>query len=411
MDQIDPSNLSLQNDIGWALLDQALVFAAKGRTDERLEKIMEAERAYIKAHPDEADAVGVAARGSLLVEKADALAASGRLREARETVQKSIDLFKGMITAHQDSPAFLAYLLEARKREVDIRLTAGDGSGADAADSEVSKLSEQYENKIQSSNHVAGKLFAAHVEHVVKADKLFKQGNYTAALNEIITAESFMREYIQLRPADFRGYDQLRNIYDWLQFMQEKLKNSGARSAALTASMQAAQIAVLLAPDDSKRKMSSRVLYARRKLSIFLYENGDVASALAMVQREVDIVEGLVQENSQNAYNVWLLGNTRCELGIFRRDLKIVGWEEAIRSGLVHILKAAEIDTKNPAYPKDLGMWRKYLAEKLEADGLKEKAEIEYRQALKYYEKAAVLGPKDSEVANEIRDLAKRGYR
>jgi hypothetical protein len=54
--------------------------------------------------------------------------------------------------------------------------------------------------------------------------------------------------------------------------------------------------------------------------------------------------------------------------------LKKAGWEEAIQSGLIHIQKAAEIDRKNPEYPKELEMWRTYLAQELEADGRKESA-------------------------------------
>jgi hypothetical protein len=94
-----------------------------------------------------------------------------------------------------------------------------------------------------------------------------------------------------------------------------------------------------------------------------------------------------------------------------RRYLKKAGWEETIRSGLVQIQKAAKIDTKNPEYWKEVGSWRKYLAEELNNDLEKEKASLEYRVALEMYNNAARISPGDKGVQEALRELADRGVR
>lgn len=120
--------------------------------------------------------------------------------------------------------------------------------------------------------------------------------------------------------------------------------------------------------------------------------------------------ERLVQEGKQNAAYLRWLGNAKCGLGMVRRDReKETGWEEAIRSGLIHIQKAAEIDTKSADYLNEVGSWRKYLAEQLKADGLKDEALAEYRLALNAYRKAKALSPKDDEAAKAIRELSQLG--
>jgi tetratricopeptide (TPR) repeat protein len=93
-----------------------------------------------------------------------------------------------------------------------------------------------------------------------------------------------------------------------------------------------------------------------------------------------------------------------------RRQLAIAGWEEAIRSGLIHIQKAVEIDRKNFVNWKELGMQRKYLFEELAKDGLNEKAAAEYRLALEAYQKAASLKPTDGDVQAAIRELSERKF-
>ncbi|MGH8605521.1 MAG: hypothetical protein ACREXR_22840, partial [Gammaproteobacteria bacterium] len=316
-----------------------------------------------------------------------------------------------LIAAHENNPTYVADLSTARQREAKILRKASDTTGANTADREVARLDKTYQTLIGNRVKKAGEINALHVERMNEGSKLFNGGDYTAALLKFNAAELAMREYIRLRPTDVSGYDNLGNIYHWIQLTQEKLGDAKERGAALNASMHAAHIAALLAPDDSRPKSNTALLGARQRFGLFLYNNNRLDEALAMVQEEVVVAEGLVQVDPKNPAYLWGLGNANCGLGMVRRDLKKAGWEEAIRSGLIHIQKAAEIDKKNPEYPKEVGTWRQYLAEHFDADGRKEEASAEYRLALKAHQEAARRAPGDEEVKKAIRDLVEHRIR
>lgn len=423
LNEIDPSNVSLQSDLGWALMDHAKVLAAQGHKKERLQKIEEAERAYHKAQLDKADTSAIAEHGSLLAEKADALASLDRLPEAKEAVQKSIDLFNGLIAGNQDNLDFMRRLLEARQREADIRRKEGNQPGADAADREASKLTGQYNKKIGSLKRETDELYGKFVKQEFAGDKLSRGDDHAGALREFQAAESGAQKYIRHRPADFSGYRELSNIYNWIQLMQEKLGKKTESTAAFGTWMQAAQIAVLLAPACTekekkcaeqnktvKTEMNTRLLDARYYYDIFLYQNsggdrGKLENVLGMIQEEIAVAEGLVQEYPQDASHMFRLGDAKAGLGQVRRDLKMTGWEEVIRSGLIYIQKAAVTDPTKVAYLNRLGEWQKYLAEQYQADGHKETASVEYRHALEAYQKVARDFPGDEKVDDAIRQI------
>ncbi len=91
-----------------------------------------------------------------------------------------------------------------------------------------------------------------------------------------------------------------------------------------------------------------------------------------------------------------------------RRRLRNAGWEEAIRSGLISIQRAAAIDGKNSDYPKEVGSWRKYLSVQLEGDGRKKEALREHDLALEAYRRAECISADDKEVKEAIRELSER---
>jgi tetratricopeptide (TPR) repeat protein len=411
---VDPSNVSWQNDIRGALQVHARVLAEQTRNEERLAFIEESERIYRNSKPDNADAEGMAELGRLLQDKTDALAALGRLPEAMATVLRSSDLFKGLIVAHEDNPRYVFDLSEARRREAELRRKTGDRTGAVAANREKQQLIEKYWSVTGNRQEKAKQLKAMHSARVNEGAKLFNGGDHPAALRQFAVAESAALEYIRVLPTDFRGYDALRNVYDWIQTTQDKLSDTKETAIALSSSMHAAQIATLLVPQSQraeKLKMDTSLAQARKKLGIFLYDNGRFEEALAVVQEEVVVAERLVQNDPQNPAYLNSLGNAKCGLGMVRRYLKKAGWEETIRSGLVQIQKAAKIDTKNPEYWKEVGSWRKYLAEELNNDLEKEKASLEYRVALEMYNNAARISPGDKGVQEALRELADRGVR
>jgi tetratricopeptide (TPR) repeat protein len=417
---IDRTNVSLQMDLGWALQEHARVLASQDRKAERLARLEESEKIYINSIPDPPDAGGAEALGGLLLDKIDALAVLDRQAEAEATLQRSIHLFSGLIASHQDNSTYVADLSAVRQREAEILRKTGDKAGADAADREVTRLNEQYQKTIESNNQKAEKQHDLHIPHVNKGATLFNGRDYTAALGEFKAAESSILEYIWLRPTDSSGYDELMNIYRWIQLTQKELDNAEEGTAAVRASMYAAQIAALLAPRDAE--IINKMLEARHNLGMSLYDNDRLDEALTMVQEEVVIAEELVQGASQSAHyaeHSWRLGDAKFGLGIVRRELKKDGWEEALRSALIHVQKAVEIDTKNPAYQNKVGQIRKYLAEQLDRDDRKKEASVEYRLALEAYREALKIyqkvfpADKDGISAAEdaIRELAERGVR
>ena len=197
---------------------------------------------------------------------------------------------------------------------------------------------------------------------------------------EFNAAESTIREYIRLKPGNLAGYTELSNVYAWIQQTQEKLQKDDARGAALISRLRAAQVAALLGAEDRESQTYKDILEnlaeARQNLGIFLNDKERFVEALAMVQEEVVVAEALVQQlasdptkpaDPHRADYLWRLSSAKFGLGLVRRNLKREDWEEAIRSAIFYLQKAANIDQKNTEYPKKLEEYRKYLADELDA--------------------------------------------
>jgi tetratricopeptide (TPR) repeat protein len=163
--------------------------------------------------------------------------------------------------------------------------------------------------------------------------------------------------------------------------------------------------------------MKVKLLEARLQIGIFLNDNSRFDEALAMVEEQVVIAEKLVHGAQKKPHDVRYakylghLGNAKCGLGMVRRNLGRGGWEEAIRSGLIHIQKAVEIDRQNPDYLNELGSWRIYIAKQFADEGAKDKASMEEGLALKAYQKAATVDPNNKVAEQAMRELAERGVR
>ncbi len=299
--QIDPSNLSWRRDLAWALQDHAEVFAASGRHLECLAKLEELEQTY-GAQPGKADAEAWAMLGRRLEDESDAWAALGRLAEAKTTLQKTTDLFSRSVLAFPNVPRYVAELSEAHRRAAEILRKAGDKGSADAADRQRVSLNKQYASLTGSRTEKARKLADVGAAHVNTGARLFRGDDHPGALQEFRASESAMREYIRLRPADVKGYDNLRNVYDWIQVAQEKLRGVTERNAALNAMLHAAQIAAWLTPEGSPKRfeMGAKLQKARQSFGIFLDDNERYVDALAMVQEEVAVAQSLLQDDPHN---------------------------------------------------------------------------------------------------------------
>jgi tetratricopeptide (TPR) repeat protein len=409
---IDGTNVSLQRDLGWALREHAKVLDAQGRHKERLARLNDSERA-LASQTDKADAEYTAAHADVLLDRAEALAQLGERAEAKATLQEAIGLHRELVQAHPDNANHMAQLSEAYRRGAAILRKARDSIGADAYARERKLLEEKSSTLTENRSKKLQELKEQNVVRVNAGAKLFNDGNYDKALDEFRASESTAREYVGLEPAVVDGFDELRNTYDWIRTTQENLPNAKVeeRLASLSAWMNAAQIAAWLVPEDKQKEMNNKLVSARRVFGQFLNAEKRNDEALAMVQEEVLAWDNLNRGDPRNPDYLWSLGNAKCALGMVRRQLKKAGWEEAIRSGLIHTKKAADIDKANVKHPKEIGQWRKYLAERFEDDGRKDEAAEEFQLALEAYAVAQRLAPDDAAVKDAIQELSARGTR
>jgi Novel STAND NTPase 1 len=410
--QSDPSNLSLQTSLASALQELATVLAALGRDRERLKLLEESERIFKRLELDNAYAERVEGVALVLEDKAEALSALDRREEAKKTMQDAVERFTKLITAHKDMESYVARLSDAHRREAEILRKVGDETGAGVADSKKKQLHEEYETLKAKRQEKADELIKQYAKHVDDGAKLSKAGDHDAALREFNAAESGAQEYGRLRPSNWVNYWWLYSIYYSIAEAQKNLPNAKERIseqiAALSASVHAARIATLLAPEDKEKEMTKRLVTARRFLGQLLHENAREDEALAMVREEVVAADRLVQRDGQNAFSLWYLGDAKYGLAFVRHGRKEIGWEEAWRSGLINLQKAAEIDKENSGYLVLVGNWRVTLAEALEKDGREKDALDERRLALKAYREAASRASGDEEKTKEINDKIRK---
>jgi tetratricopeptide (TPR) repeat protein len=420
--QSDPSNVSWKSDIAWALQEHAKVLTELGqkRQRERLEAIEESERIYDDLERDSAYPERIENVASLLEDKAEALAALGDRDQAEATWQRAFERFKKLIEKHPDMPIYVFDLSDAFSREATVLRNYGDRVSANAAEKEKEKLEQKYLTNKKQRDEEAVSLFGSEKKHAIEGDKLFKEERYGEALSEFSSAEMDALEYMRLRSTTSVDYDNLRSIYARIANTYEKLgigivdhgeavEHGKQRIAALRAAMYAATIAALLEPDD--KDTINKLETTRRELAQLLRKNGRLGEAMIMVREEVVAAADLVSRNKLDASYLWTLGNAQCGRGLVRRENKQEGWKESIRDGLIQLQKAAEIKKQNSAYAKEVGYWRKYLADQLEGDGNKNEAMEERRLALEAYRNAAKRAPDNEEIKKAIRDLAEQTER
>jgi tetratricopeptide (TPR) repeat protein len=261
----------------------------------------------------------------------------------------------------------------------------------------------------------ADQIGAQRTKQVNDGAELYKKEDYNAALRQFYAAESIALEYILVQPTVFDEYNELSNIYFWIDETLQNLKNDEERYVRLIRWMHAAQVAAWLAPEKSRLKINEHLDRARVRLSVFLHRRGRLNESLALAQEAIIVNEALVREAPQGsperARYLSRLGIAKTGIGKNRRESGMTGWEEPIRIAISHLQEAAEVDTKNPDYPSYVGFWRKYLAEELNAEKRKGEALEEERLAKKAYKEAAQRAPGREEVQRAIRDLDERGIR
>ncbi len=418
----DPSNISLQRDLGWAMHGRAQIFDARQDHHARLAAYRTVEQLYGGSIRDPSDAEGALSRGRILLDQSKALADLAKWPEAKATLQDSIamyETYEKQILTQKDKFSLLAYLIEARTEETKLLRKAGDKKGANQAEREQERLQKIYDDLyytlLEIKKKDADTLFDSKTASMEQGRELFKKGDHAAALLEFKAAEIAMREYISFKPVDYRGYDSLRYVYGWIRSTQEKLGHAKEARETIRLMVDMARIAFLLSSQKDASSSNEKLREAQQGRGIALYNSPDfkdhVDETLATVQEEIVSAEEPLRINPNNASSLKNLGNAYYGQSLVSREAQKDGWEEAIRIGIVSLQRAATIDEKTPQYHKELAGMHKYLADTLDADGEKEKALPEYGLALKAYKQAARLSPEDKEIKDAIQDLKAIGFR
>jgi hypothetical protein len=347
---IDPTNVSLQFDISWAMATRAKISGAMQRWPERLALIEEAERTRSSALHDQTmalrdptDAQSLWELANVRMEKSDALTKLGRAKDATQALQQAIEIFEGLATAHADNANFVWWLGEARGREADM-VRAADPGRADLGDQEEERLKGEYSRLLEPSSKHADEIYSRAVDSHNKGSALHEKGDPEAALAEFKAAEPLYREYLQLRPGDARAYEGIADANTWIEFVLNETAKAAERRAPLRAAMHAAQIAAWLASEKSLQKGQDRndaLLKARHALALYLYDDlaayGDVSP---MMQENIAVAESLLRNEPAKAAYQWYVGISQCVLGMARHEAKMAGWREALQSGAIYIDKA-----------------------------------------------------------------------
>jgi tetratricopeptide (TPR) repeat protein len=398
----DPDNRTWAGARAWALEANAAVLKELGRNQERLARIEEAEGIY--SGGDDADTERVQQLGRVLGQKADALMALKRVSEAKAALQRAIDLFETLVAAHPDNPTYAYSLLAARQGNVSTFRSVRAGTEAVVADPQVERLKARYDQLTGSVAKRAEMLYGKDAERLEAGQRSFEKGDLDGAMRALDEARDACFQSIALRPAESEAYSNLYAVNNRLADVQQRLGRTQEEGAALTAAMHAAQLAAWLAPEAAQPRSNTDLVTARSEMSKYLHRVRRLDESLMVIQELVSFAQSLADRPDKDANDEWLLGTARCSLGAVRREHKKAGWEETVRSGLVHL----EIATAMPNggnHWDTIGQWRKFLVDKLAEDGRKADAATETALALKAYQQAAALAPNDENVQKAIREL------
>lgn len=406
--QSDPSNPSWRSDEAWAWQAYAKVLSARGRNLERLRALEDAER--ISRDLNKRLVGDARSFAWLLVDKFDALADLGRLEDAKSSLEEATGVLKDLAAAHPDNDAYKYDLSDAWGRKYE-RLRKVDKTGADDAKRRQNEIAKVARVGYEEENEKQLRDARVHLEN---GTKLKDSGQYGDAIKEFEAWETSYLMHMRYRAPSKYDFTQLRETYALMAEAQDKLGNVSERDAALCRSMHAAEITVSLSKDPDNDGTRMDLLVARMGL-ISAHpskwsEGVDEASLLVARESTAD-AQSVLMSHRQNMVVLSIRGIIRIVLGTILKGRNEVGWQEAIRSGVIDAEFAAgknKQDKLSLTYAKISLMYaghaRVILARDLKEQNKEEEARAELQRALKDYQEASRRDPKDTEVLDAIRD-------
>ncbi|HYC88501.1 MAG TPA: hypothetical protein VEO54_04750 [Thermoanaerobaculia bacterium] len=391
----DRTNVVLRDHVTWALYRHAQVLVAAKRHDEAVKRIREAERLHQSRTPDPDDAEYRLDLGLLLQESVSALFGGNRFQEAAATVRRTVDIYERLVHEHPDNARYLDALANTRWWDAAVREKLGDDKGAETARAEAARAEAARDAIGNRVDHELQKLVDVDSERYTKGNDFLAQGNTTAALEELLASEAAAREYVVLRPAAFEGYFSLAGTYRAIAVTQEMRENSAGHQAALTAAMNAFQVAAWLAPEEQRKKTNLSLLHARNALTSFLFEKQRYRDAVPILRETVVLAQDLSQTANCPECR-FILGHVKSQLALLSLFSGAREWEDVMRSGFIQMEAAvAEIETAQAF--RALGEWRNTVARHLDDQNLPVFAAEHRRAALAAYREALRIEPDHAE--------------
>jgi tetratricopeptide (TPR) repeat protein len=304
------------------------------------------------------------------------------------------------VAAHPDNDKYKDDLSFAFGRQSDM-LRKVDKTGADDA--------KRKQNEIAKTARVVYiedvKQLSDARTHFQKGKKLKEAEQYGDAIKEFESWETSYLRHVRYGSKN-DDFEHLYEAYGLIAETQEKLGNVSEQEAALNRSMHAAEIAVAMDPDkDGPRET---LLAARFKLVRAHTRNWTTRfdeAALAVTRESVADAESLLARHRQNMEVLTVRGMSRLALGLILRGRKEIGWQEAIRSGVIDEEFVAGKDKQDKDSLKYAGGARVALALDLKEQNKEGEARNELQRALKDYLDASKRDPKDRETLDAIRDI------
>lgn len=392
---IDRSDSLIEGYWLWAMERHADVLRARKDDAGALATLEEAERRYaasVVVHEPNDFELAVDRRRRIRTQ-AGLLLTLHRIPEAKKKIQEA----RAIRLPDSDVPTHLLSLRAVRDLEAKILEAAGDSYGAANAAAEAAPLQQRYD--AITSKHSINDTTAVR-SYVVLADRgmeRFQADRYEEAMKEFVAARSVARDIARLNPGHYASYGNLRDINDWIQWTSHLLKRDDQRLTDLRAAVYAGQIAAWLAPPEAQKDMTARLLAVRNNLTGYLAGPGDATQdALAMANEVVAVAEGLVQDPQPEPRFVSALGVAKCSQGRLRKELNVIGWEEALRTALIYIRRAEAAGFQEWEAAKDWGTCRVFFADQLAKTNPTEAAD-RYESAARNYALASSLAPWDEE--------------
>jgi tetratricopeptide (TPR) repeat protein len=366
---LDKSNASIAADLRWAWGEHAKVLEKMGRHADRLLALEQAEQSYTRIPlPDPDDADTVTALAFTLQDKAKALAALNRREDAAKEMQRAIAQFTALDNAHPNHPSYAMNLAEARAVDIAPSKNGDRSASIKAAEAEVVRLRNQAEVMPQDEKDKANQRRAELQRHWDQGQALLAANDPASALVEFVAAEREARDYLHFKPGFSEGYENLLHAYSAIHSAQQELKRESERRQPLVGALYSAQMAALLGTNkQSMDRTGSKLWQSTRNLGVYLIENGALDEALPMIQEGVALSALQAQRaRLESAYADYAdalraHGNAKYGLGKVRKLSHIEGWQEAVRSALIDLDKAAKINPKDRGIAQEAKDMREFL--------------------------------------------------